>query len=206
MRAYGAGLTEIPSDGKRITRDLIRAMMAEAEALARRPGHWFCDQLNNRDGEAGYHPLGEELWEQAGGRVDAFVQSVGSAHSIQGTAYALRRRNPRLHVVAAEPAETQVLAGKPPGAHRIEGIGIGFVPPLWTPGAVHEIQAASTDESNVMARRLAREEGILTGTSTGLNVIVALRLAERLGPGATVATIVIDSGLRYVSTDVFTDP
>ena len=204
MRAYGAELTEIASDGRRITRDLIQAMMAEAGSLGRRPGHWFCDQLNNRDGEAGYHPLGEELWEQAGGHVDAFVQSVGSAHSIQGTAHALRRHNPRLHVVAAEPAETRVLAGKPPGAHRIEGIGIGFLPPLWTPEAVDEIQAASTGESNAMARRLASEEGIFTGTSTGLNVIVALRLAERLGAGATVATIVIDSGLRYVSTDVFT--
>ena len=205
MRAYGAQVTEIPSEGGRITRDLIRAMMAEAESLGRRPGHWFCDQLNNRDGEAGYHPLGEELWQQAGGRVDAFVQSVGSAHSIQGTAQALRRHNPRLHVVAAEPAETRVLAGQPPGAHRIEGIGIGFVPPLWTPAAVDELQAASTEESNAMARRLARDEGLFTGTSTGLNLIVALRLAERLGAGATVATIIIDSGLRYVSTDVFND-
>lgn len=205
MRAYGAQVTEIPSEGGRITRDLIRAMMAEAEALGRRPGHWFCDQLNNRDGEAGYHPLGEELWEQSGGRLDAFVQSVGSAHAIQGTAHALRRHTSRLHVAAAEPAETRVLAGKPPGAHRIEGIGIGFIPPLWTPQAVNEIQAASTDESNAMARRLAREEGIFTGTSTGLNLIVALRLAERLGPDATVATIVIDSGLRYVSTDIFKD-
>lgn len=203
MRAYGAELTEIPSDHKRITSELIRAMMAKAEELSRRPGHWFCDQLHNRDGEAGYHRLGEEMWQQAGGRVDALVQSVGSAHSIRGTAYALRRHNPTLQVVAAEPAESAVLSGGSPGPHKIEGIGIGFIPPLWRPDEVSEVLSASTDESNAMARRLAREEGIFTGTSTGLNIIVALEVAERLGPGATVGTIIIDSGLRYLSTDVF---
>ncbi|HTR20722.1 MAG TPA: cysteine synthase family protein [Gemmatimonadales bacterium] len=204
MRAYGATLTEIPSDQGRITQQLIKAMMQQAEELSRRPGHWFCDQLNNRDGEAGYHPLGEELWQQAEGRLDAFVQSVGSAHSIHGTAHALRRHNPRLHVAAAEPAESPVLSGKAPGSHKIEGIGIGFLPPLWRRDEVDEIVAATTEESNAMARRLAREEGIFTGTSTGLNVIAALRLAQRLGAGATVGTIIIDSGLRYLSTEVFT--
>ena len=204
MRAYGAELTEIPSDEKRITPALIKAMMARADELSRRPGHWFCDQLNNRDGEAGYHPLGEEMWEQAGGRIDAFVQSVGSAHSIHGTAHALRRHNPRVHIVAAEPAESAVLSGRAPGPHKIEGIGIGFIPPLFRREEVHEILAASTDEANAMARRLAREEGIFTGTSTGLNIIVALQVARRLGAAATVGTIIIDSGLRYLSTEVFT--
>jgi len=204
MRAYGAELTEIPSDHKKITPELIRTMIARAEELSRRPEHWFCDQLNNRDGEAGYHLLGEEMWEQAGGRIDAFVQSVGSAHSIHGTAHALRRHNPGVYVVAAEPAESPVLSGKAAGPHRIEGIGIGFLPPLWRREEVNDILTASTDEANAMARRLAREEGIFTGTSTGLNIIVALRLARRLGPAATVGTIIIDSGLRYLSTDVFT--
>ena len=168
-----------------------------------RPGHRFCDQWNNADGEVGYHALGEEMWTQSGGRVDALVQSVGTAPSIHGTAHALRRRNPAVHVAAAEPAESPVLSGKASGTHQIEGIGIGFVPPLWRRDEVHEIFTASTDEANAMARRLAREEGIFAGTSTGLNVIAALRLAERLGAGATVGTIVIDSGLRYPSTDVF---
>jgi len=204
MRAYGAELTEIPSDRKRITPELIMAMMARANELSRRSGHWFCDQLNNRDGEAGYHPLGEEMWEQAGGGIDAFVQSVGSAHSIHGTAHALRRHNPRVNVVAAEPAESAVLSGRAPGPHKIEGIGIGFIPPLWRREEVNEILTASTDEANAMARRLAREEGIFTGTSTGLNIIVALQVARRLGAAATVGTIIIDSGLRYLSTDVFT--
>jgi cysteine synthase A len=203
MRAYGAELTEIPSDKRKITRELIQAMIAKAEELSRRPGHWFCDQLNNRDGEAGYHALGEEMWTQSGGRVDALVQSVGTAHSIHGTAYALRRHNPRVRVAAAEPAESPVLSGKGPGAHQIEGIGIGFVPPLWRRDEVDEILTATTGEANAMARRLAREEGVFAGTSTGLNVIAALRIAARLGAGATVGTIVVDSGIRYLTTDVF---
>ena len=203
MRAYGAELTDVSSGGKGITERLIKGMIAKADEISRRPGHWFCDQLNNRDGEAGYHALGDELWEQADGRVDAFVQAVGSAHSIHGAAHALRNHNRRLHVVAVEPGESAVLSGKPSGSHHIEGIGIGFPPPLWRPAEVNEIIPVPTAEAKAMARRLAREEAIFTGTSTGANIVAALQVARRLGSGATVATIVIDSGLRYLSTDVF---
>ncbi|HEY0940158.1 MAG TPA: pyridoxal-phosphate dependent enzyme [Steroidobacter sp.] len=115
----------------------------------------------------------------------------------------LRDRNRNLHVVASEPSESAVLSGQPKGSHKIEGIGIGFVPPAWQPADVNEIQAATTEEAIQMCRRLAREEGIFGGTSTGLNVIAALRVAARLGPDATVATILIDSGLRYMSTEVY---
>lgn len=203
MRAYGGAITDVPSDGGKITAPLIKTMIATASEISRRPGHWWADQLNNRDGEAGYRPLGEELWEQTGGRVDAFVQAVSTAHSIHGTAGALRGHDPRVRVVAVEPAESAVLSGKPSGSHRIEGIGIGFIPPLWRPDEVDEILTVTTDEANAMARRLAREEAIFAGPSTGANVVGALRVAARLGPGATVATIVVDSGLRYSGTDVF---
>ena len=203
MRAYGAELTDVSSGGKGITERLIKGMIAKADEISRRPGHWYCDQLNNRDGEAGYHALGDELWEQAGGRVDAFVQAVGTAHSIHGAAHALRNHNRRLHVVAVEPGESAVLSGKPSGSHHIEGIGIGFTPPLWRPAEVNQIIPVPTAEAKAMARRLAREEAIFTGTSTGANILAALQVAQRLGSGATVATIIIDSGLRYLSTDVF---
>lgn len=203
MRAYGAELTDVLSDDKRITGQLIKAMIAKADEISRRPGHWYCDQLNNRDGEAGYHPMGEEMWEQAGGRLDAFVQAVGTAHSIHGAAHALRRHNPHVHVAAVEPAESPVLSGKPSGSHKIEGIGIGFMPPLWRRDEVNEIISVATEEAKAMARRLACEEAIFAGTSTGANIVAALRVAKRLGAGATVATIIVDSGLRYLSTDVF---
>lgn len=203
MRAFGAEITDVGSEDGKITERLIKEMIRTAGEISRRPSHWWCDQLNNRDGEAGYHPLGEELWRQAGGRVDAFVHSVSTAHSIHGTAHALRRHNPRIHVAAVEPDESAVLSGRPSGSHKIEGIGIGFVPPLWKPEEVDEILTVTTEDAKAMARRLAREEAIFAGTSTGANVVAAVRVAGRLGPQATVATIIVDSGLRYLSTDVF---
>jgi cysteine synthase A len=203
MRAYGAQVTEVPSDNKQINAELVKTLIAKADEIGRQAGHWWCDQLNNRDGEAGYLPLGEEMCAQAGERIDAFVHCVGTAHSIHGTARPLRRNNPEVRVVAVEPAESAVLSGGPPGSHKIEGIGIGFVPPMWKPEEVDEIQSVTTDEAKAMARRLAREESIFAGTSTGANVVAALRIAQRLGRGATVATIVVDSGLRYVTGDLF---
>jgi cysteine synthase len=202
-QAFGAEVTLIPSEGGKITAELIRRMMDTARQISQQPGHWWFDQLNNPDAAPGYYGMAEEIWRQASGKLDAFVQSVGSAHSLNGVAQALRERNPALQVVAVEPAESAVLSGKSKGSHKIEGIGIGFVPPLWKPDDVSEMQSATTEEAMRMCRRLAREEGIFAGTSSGLNVIGALRVAERFGPTATVATIMIDSGLRYLSTDVY---
>jgi cysteine synthase A len=116
---------------------------------------------------------------------------------------ALRQHDPDFHIAAVEPAESAVLSGEPSGSHKIEGIGIGFIPPLWEPKEVNEIFKVSTEEAKAMARRLAREEGLFAGTSSGANVVAALRLAERLGPRATVVTLMVDSGLRYLSTDVY---
>lgn len=203
MRAYGAEITDVLSDDKQITEHLIKKMIATSAEISRQPDHWWCDQLNNQDGECGYLSLGDEIWRQAGAQVDAFVQIVSTAHSIHGTARALRAHNPKIHVVAVEPAESAVLSGKPSGSHKIEGVGIGFVPPLWKPAEVDEILTVTTDDAKEMARRLAREEAIFAGPSTGANVVDALRIAERLGPQATVSTIIVDSGLRYLSTDVF---
>ncbi len=203
MQAFGAQMTYVPSDNRKINKRLIEEMIDTARQISQRPGHWWADQLNNNDAAAGYYPLGEEIWEQTAGKVDALVHSIGSAHSIHGVTRALRQHKPELHVAAVEPSETAVLSGKPPGAHKIEGIGIGFIPPLWNPDEVDEILTGSTEEAEAMCRRLAREEGIFAGTSSGLNVIAALRVAERLGSDATVVTIMVDSGLRYLSTDVY---
>jgi cysteine synthase len=96
-----------------------------------------------------------------------------------------------------------VLSGGPTGAHRIEGIGIGFVPPLWEPNEVDGIEQVTTDDAMTMSRRLAREEAVFAGTSSGANIVAALRVAERLGPDAVVVTVIVDSGLRYLSTDLY---
>jgi len=203
MRAYGAEITDVPSDNKKITKELIHAMIAKAGEISRRPGHWWADQLKNEDGAAGYSGLGEEIWRQTTGEIDALVHTVSTAHSIHGMSRALKREKHDLLIFAVEPEESAVLSGKPPGSHKIEGIGLGFLPPLWKPDEVSEILTVSTDEAKAMARRLAQEEAIFAGTSTGANVVAALRVAERLGAGATVATLIVDSGLRYLSTDVF---
>jgi cysteine synthase A len=206
MQVFGAHVTDIPSDRGRITEALVKEMLRTAADISRRPGYWYCDQLNNRDAIAGYHPLGEELWRQTDGRLTAFVHSVSTAHSLHGVTEALWRHNPAIRIVAVEPAESPVLSGGPSGAHRIEGIGIGFIPPLWRPDLVNDICSVTTEEAMAMARRMAREEGIFAGTSSGANVVAALRLAAELGPAATVATLIVDSGLRYLSTDLYREP
>jgi cysteine synthase A len=115
----------------------------------------------------------------------------------------LRRHKPDVKIVAVEPAESPVLRGGPPGRHKIEGIGIGYTPPLWEPTLVDEVLAVSTAGAEEMARRLAREEAVFAGTSSGANVVAAIRVGERLGPEAKVVTLMVDSGLKYLSTDVY---
>jgi cysteine synthase A len=203
MQAFGGRVTDVKSDHRQISRALIKEMIRTAGEISRRPGHWWCDQLNNRDAMTGYSSLGEEIWSDTNGGVEAFVHGVATAHSIHGVTQALWTHNRQIEVTAVEPAESAVLSGRPTGSHKIEGIGIGFIPPLWNPRLVDRIETVTTEEAKGMARRLAREEGIFAGTSTGANVVAALRVAERLGPGSTVVTIVVDSGLRYLSTDVY---
>jgi cysteine synthase A len=203
MAAFGAELTLIPSEGGLITRALIEGMIEKAEQFSRQPGTYWTDQLNNADSIAGYHPMGEEIWEQTGGRVDAFVQSIGTTASLRGAASALKRHNPELRVIAVEPAESAVLSGGQPGAHLIEGIGVGYTPPMWDPTFPDEIVPISTADAGDMARRLAREEGLFAGTSSGANVLAAIQVGQRLGPKARIATLLVDSGLKYLSTSVY---
>ena len=167
MRALGAELIMVPSESGRTTKKLIEAMIETARQISEEPSSFWTDQLNNTDGITGYHPLGEEIWAQTDGQVDVFVQVVGTAHSLNGVTAVLRRYKPNLRAVAVEPAESPVLSGGKPGAHKIEGIGIGFLPPLWDPGLVDEILKVSTEEAKAMARRLAREEALFAGTSSG---------------------------------------
>jgi cysteine synthase A len=203
MRALGADVIEIPSADGGITKELIEAMMAKAAELSAPPGFFYADQFNNADAAPGYAPLAEEAWEQSGRAVDAFVQAVGSAHCLAGVAVGLRARNPQVEIVAVQPAESPVLSGGAPGPHKIEGTGIGFVPPLWDEELVDEILPVSTSDAMAMTRRLAGEEALFAGTSSGANVVAALRVAERLGAGRTVVTLICDSGMKYLSTDLF---
>jgi cysteine synthase A len=203
MAALGAELTIVPSEGGLTTKKLILDMIEAARNLSREPHTYWTDQLNNHDSIAGYFSLGEEIWSQTRGEIDAFVHCVGTAASSRGVATVLKRHKPSIKIVAVEPAESSVLLGGQPGPHKIEGVGIGYIPPLWEPTLVDEILPVTTDEAKEMARRIAREEALFAGTSSGANVVAAIRVGERLGPDAKVVTLLADSGLKYLSTDVY---
>jgi cysteine synthase A len=200
MRLLGAQLTLVPSDNgkqtERLTRDLIRV----AHRIAEQTGAYITAQMDNTDQLHAYTKMADEIWNQTGGQLDGFVQSVGTAASIRGISRTLRERNERIHVVAVEPTESAVLSGGPSGAHKIDGIGAGYRVPLWQDCIADDIYRVSTDEAKAMAFRLAAEEGLFCGMSTGANVTAALRLAERLGPHATIVTIMCDTGMKYLKT------
>jgi cysteine synthase len=175
-------------------------MVEAARVIAEETHAFWTDQLKNTDQLSAYHKLADEIWTQTDGRIDAFVQSVGTAASLRGTGEGLRRHDNKIKMTAVEPAESAVLSGGPSGAHKIDGIGAGFIVPLWRADVADQIEHVSTDEANAMALRLAREEGLFAGTSTGANVIAALRVAEQLGPQAAIVTIMCDTGMKYLKT------
>jgi cysteine synthase A len=199
MKILGARLQIVHSDSGRMTEKLTRDMVEAARIITAETGGFWTDQLNNTDQLAAYRTLAEEIWTQTGGGIDGFVQSVGTAASLRGTGEALRRHDGRIRIVAVEPAESPVLSGGPSGAHKIDGIGAGFVVPLWQDGIADGIELVSTEEAMTMALRLAREEGLFAGTSTGANVVAALRVAEQLGSDATIVTVMCDTGMKYLS-------
>jgi len=200
MRLLGARLQLIKSDGGRQTEKLTRDMIAAAGVVAAETGAFWTDQMKNRDQLAAYHRMADEVWHQTEHRIDAFVQSVGTAASIRGIGEGLRRHHPGIEMVAVEPAESAVLSGGSTGAHKIDGIGAGYVVPLWQQEIADRIERVSTEEARAVALRLVREEGLFAGTSTGANVVAALRVAADLGPDAVIVTVMCDTGMKYLKS------
>ena len=200
MRVLGADVTLVHSDSGRMTEKLTRDMIEAARVIREETGAYWTDQLKNTDQLSAYTLMADEIWRDTGGRIDALVQSVGTAASLRGIAEGLRTRGRPIRIVAVEPAESAVLSGQPPGAHKIDGVGAGFVVPLWRDKIADRIERVSTEEETEMALRLAREEGVFAGTSTGANVVAALRIAAQLGPDATVVTVMCDTGMKYLKT------
>ena len=197
MRILGAKLTVVPSEGGRQTEALTRALIETAREIQKETSAFWTDQFNNPDPIPAYHTMAEEIWAQTDGRIDGFAHGVGTAASLRGNAEGLRRRNPKIKIVAVEPAESPVLCGCKSGARKVDGIGLGFVPPLWQEGLADAVAPISTEAARAMALRLAREEGLFSSVSTGANVIAALCLAETLGRDATVVTVMVDTDMKY---------
>jgi cysteine synthase len=203
MRAFGADLIIVPSRGGAITPDLFDRMRDVVTEIVARDGAYWTDQFHNTDSLDGYAGIGRELLAQASAGITAFCGGVGVAGMLVGVSRALEAAGSAARIVALEPASSPFLTTGVGGPHRVEGIGTGMVPPLLTPGTYDEVRAIDESEARAMARRLAQEEGIFAGVSTGLNVVAALRLAEELGPGQTVATVAVDTGLKYLAGDLY---
>lgn len=203
MTAFGADLTIEPSIGGRVTPDLVPRMVAKATELADQPGTYFTNQLHNSDSLIGYREIGRELIEQMDRPIDVFCAAVGTAGLAMGVSGALADAGSSSTVVIFEPGSSSPISGGRPGGHRVEGVGIGFVPPLLDPDRYDEVRPVAEAEGRAMARRLAAEEGLLAGTSSGLNVAGAVAIAEELGTGHTVITVAVDTGLKYLDGDLF---
>jgi cysteine synthase A len=202
MRAFGADLEIVPSDGGKVTPALFDRFKARIAELMRDPNTFWTDQFNNADALDGYANIGHELVEQVG-RVDAFAGAVGTAGMLMGVSRVLRARDADTRIVALEPSTSPFLTTGTGGPHRVEGTAAGFRPPHLARGTFDEARAIEENEAREMARRAAREEGIFAGTSTGLNLVGALQLARELGPGKVVATVAVDTGLKYLAGDLY---
>ena len=204
MRAFGARLDIVPSVNRTVTPELIQEALARVQRLAAEPNTFWTDQFNNPDNRAGYHGMAEETLAALGGRLDEYVMVVGTAGSFSGNAEVFKARVPAVRCVAVEPATSRALSGQGPfTGHRIEGTGAGFVPAIYRADLADAVVAVTDRDAFDTARRLAREEGIFGGTSSGANVWAALQRAKSLLPGARIVTTICDSGLKYLQGDLY---
>lgn len=202
MRAFGADLEIIQSDGGKVTPALFDKFKARIAQLAKDPNNFWTDQFNNADAVDGYANIGRELAEQIG-KVDAFAGMVGSGGMLVGVSHALKQAGQSTRIVALEPSTSPFLTTGKGGAHRVEGTAAGFWPPHLVKGTYDEVRVIDENAGRAMARQAAKAEGLFAGTSTGMNLVAALDLARELGPGKVVATVACDTGLKYLAGDLF---
>jgi len=202
LRAYGAELVLTPGT------EGMRGAIAKAQEIAESTEHAFVPQQFRNPANPQIHRVttAEEIWTDTGGEVDVLVAGVGTGGSITGVGEVLRERRPGVRIIAVEPADSPVLSGGPPGPHKIQGIGAGFVPDVLNTEVYDEVMTCTAEDAFAMSRRLAREEGLLVGISAGANVWAALEVARRPeSAGATIVTFLCDTGERYLSTPLFAE-
>ncbi|MEZ4523632.1 MAG: cysteine synthase family protein [Thermomicrobiales bacterium] len=205
MAAFGADVTIVPSHGKGINAELMAEMRKLVEEMAARDGVYWTRQFENRDSLNGYARIGEELMQQLDQPIDAFCGGVGTAGMLMGVSRAFREAGTDTQIYLVEPATSPIISQGIPGSHGIEGVGVGFVPPLLDQSMYDTAMTVEESDARTMARRLAREEGIFCGTSSGMNVAAAIEIARQLGSGHTVATVTCDTGLKYLAGNLFSD-
>jgi cysteine synthase len=205
MRAFGAELRIVPSEGGKVTPALFEKFRKEIAVLSAEPNTLWTDQFHNMDAVAGYAEIGQELLEQTAGSLDVFCGAVGTGGMLAGVASALRRGGSRARIVALEPAGSPSMTEGRGGAHHVEGIGTGSIPPHMANKPFDEARAIREEDARIMVRRLAKEEGLLVGTSSGLNIVAAIDLARELGAGKVVTTVAVDTGLKYLAGDLFVE-
>jgi cysteine synthase len=203
MRAFGAEVEVLESDGGKVTPELFDRFKARITELAEDPDAWWSEQFVNPGNATGYRTLGQEIVEQSDGSIGGFVMGVGTGGCFSGVAEELKSHNSSIRCVAVEPATSRNLSGGPLGGHRLEGIGVGFVPPGARLDLADEITAVADEDAFAAAREVARREGLFAGQTSGANVVAARRLAAELGPGHRVVTILVDTGLKYLAGDLY---
>ncbi len=204
MKAFGADLEIIPSEGGLITANLIESLVERARELSKAPNTFWTDQFNNVDNRNAYHVMAREIVDVLGTDIDEFITGVGTGGCFSGNAEVLKSDIPNIRCIAIEPLNVRSLSGgDTSGTHKLEGIGAGFVPSICRLDLADEIVAVSDADAYDTARRLARTEGIFGGTTSGANVWAAMQRARIIGPGKKIVTIVIDSGLKYLNGDLY---
>jgi cysteine synthase A len=203
MQIFGAELELVKSDDGKITPDLIPKMIERAKEISVQSGGYWTRQFENKDDIEGYRKMGKEILEQLDRQVNLFCAAVGTAGMMAGVSKELKQANSRTKVVVLEPASSPMISEGVKGSHKIEGIAVGFIPPLLQEAIYDEVRTVEESEARKMAKRLVSEEGILAGTSTGLNVVAAIELGKGLGPEYTIVTVACDSGMKYISSGLF---
>lgn len=204
MRAFGATVEIIHAEGGMLTADVLDRMIARTKELVGEPNVFWPDQVNNPDNKLGYHGMAREILAELGNSVDEFVMAVGGGGCISGNAEILKESDPSVRVVAVEPYYVRnISGGDTTGKHRLEGIGLSFAPTILRRDLIDKVIPVKDEDAYRTARNLARKEGIFGGITSGANVWAALQRARELGPGKSVVTVIVDSGLRYLDGDLY---
>jgi cysteine synthase A len=202
LESYGATVVLTPAQ-----LGMTGAIEEAKKRVAAHPNSFMPDQFSNPANPAMHRmTTGPEILQALDGRIDAFVAGVGTGGTITGVGEVLKAHRAQILVVAVEPAGSPVLSGGKPGPHKIQGIGAGFIPKVLNRAVIDRIETVTDDDAFRMAKRLAAEEALLVGISAGANVVAALRIAQQLGPGKTVVTVLPDRGDRYFSMDKYFAP